>query len=265
MYSRFYANFIKLLIFIFLFLQTNSFLLAIDLKSVFDDLNSRRYEHWNTEKEKVTGYTDIQYIEKQKGNRNYLVEITENSHNNGEVFSRKELWLEKKTGKVLRYEEKELRTKIQTISEYGNKKITTMVSEEGNQIEFSIEIDNDLVPFETLPAYLQKSIPKILRKDAIKFELYLPALAIELEDKGLPASLSRFNMKATIKKKQRSKTALGRIETVEIELKPTSFFVKAILPKDKSKFTFVFARSAPHQLISFREADTISRLIRWGN
>lgn len=214
------------------------------------------FKHWNTSKREITGYSHVRFFTENTQQKAYLVENNQNSHANGVVFSEKFTWFDPQSGEVVKYAEKDFRTDIQIVNTYTREGIKTEVTEEGVIRHLTVDGNPELVPFEIIAYYLQSKMDVFTRGKSISFKLYIPLIALELEKKGLPTSLSKVGMKATPENIVVQHTILGRIRTIKITVQPSSFLVNAILPDDKSRFDFVFQVDRPCQLLQLEEAET---------
>ncbi len=228
-------------------------------KNQLTDRTTKRFHHWNTKKKKITGYTSLEYS--LSPNTGELVERSRNMDKNLEVYTEKTLWFDAESGELIKYQEEDYRTDLKTQNTYKKDKILTQVWEKGKKREFTIKTTPDLVPFEVLSFYLQSQIDKLNKDKTILFTLYLPVIAVELTNKGLPLSLSQLGMKASVKKRKARDTIFGKRQVVTIRVEPTSFFVKTLLGEEKSKFDFYFIDQQPYTLVQFKEGDTHSKLV----
>lgn len=228
-------------------------------KNQLIDRTSKKFHHWNSRKKKITGFTTLEYSFNQETGE--LLEISRNLDKNSEVFTEKTLWFHEKSGELIKYQEEDYRTDLRTLNTYNKDRILTQVWENDKKREFKIKITPELVPFEVLSFYLQSQINKLNEKKTIRFTMYLPVVAVELTNKGLPLSLSQLSMKAFVKKKKTRDTLWGKREVVTVRVEPTSFFVRTLLGEKKSKFDFYFINQQPYILVQFKEGDTHSKMI----
>lgn len=232
--------------------------------SLLKQTSSQLFEHWNTEKNKITGYTHISYYKEKSDDKEYLIELSQNRNRNQEVFSEKRIWFFANSGKTVRYLEEDFREKVKTENLYRKERIDTLIKSPKGQKSFRIENSSHLLPFELLSFALRAQISELLKEETLRFDLYLPLLTMELKEKGFPTSFSTLEMEAIVKNLETKKTAFGTKPCVEIKIQPTSFLLKAILPKEKSEFWITFLKDPPYQLIRFKEGVTESRLIKIG-
>lgn len=220
------------------------------------------FEHWNSQKKMITGYTHIRYYKEESEAQTYLVEFSQNLNRNREVFSEKRIWFEATSGKTLRYLEEDFREKVTTENLYGREKIETLIQTPKKKHVFRVNNASNLLPFELLSLNLRAQLTELLEEESLSFELYLPLLTMELKEKGLPTSFSTLEMEATIENIKKQQTIFGLKSCVEIKIQPASFLLKAILPKEKSTFWITFLKAPPFHLIRFKEGVTESRLIK---
>ena len=90
-------------------------------------------------------------------------------------------------------------------------------------------------------------------------------LALELEEQGLPQSLSQLEMIAEPIKKRNYSAPWGAQEALQVDLYPASWTVRALLPAEKSRFRFVIATSTPYLILEFEEGKTRHTLLEWDN
>jgi len=198
-----------------------------------------------------------------KEGEKYFLETSLNQDRQGTVFSEKKAWYEFETGQLDSYTEIDYRTGISISNRTDAEKIHTTVKDGNDQLKISLDMENKLVPFEALTLFLQQSIPELREKREIAFKLFLPAMAIELKRKGLPLSFSKFEMAASVVGMPQIVTPLGLQPAIRILIKPTSFLVNAILPKEKTEFHFTFMTEPPFLLLAFEENKTRSILISY--
>jgi hypothetical protein len=245
-------NTLLLLLFLLFYLETP--IQAADFQFMIEPDSSRLFQHWNKTKKEITGHTSVSYsYDEQTGN---IIELSRNSDKKGKIYSEKRLWFSPDQKKLIRYDETDFRTEIRTLNVFQEDKIQTKVWQKDKELEFDIEIQPGLVPFEILPHFLQSRIPSLVKENSFDFTLYLPAIATELKNKGLPLSLSKLEMKASIIQTETMDTFSGPQETITLQIKSTSFLINALLPRDKSTFKFTFQKQSPFHLIVFEEGET---------
>lgn len=195
-----------------------------------------------------------------KENKTCFLEINQNLDRNRRAFSEKKTWYDANSGQLVLYTESDHRTRTRITNRMSGNHIITEIRSGEETLKIKLEMEKGLVPFEVLTPFLQQSLPELQEKGHLFFTLYLPVMAIELKRKGLPASFSKFEMKASVVERQPVKTPIGIKPGIRIKLKPTSFLVNAVLPKEKTTFYFTFMTESPHLLLSFQEHKTRSIL-----
>ena len=91
----------------------------------------------------------------------------------------------------------------------------------------------------------------ILQTEDYSFTLFLPLLALELQDKGLPRSMSMIRMVAELQEKISLDSPLGQIQGYKILIFPQSGILRTLIPREKTHFEFIFSAEAPHHLLEF--------------
>ena len=226
---------------------------AISATNLWNNHSSKTLKHWNLKKKKITGYTEINYSFSENGEQ--LIETSRNLHQDKEVFSEKKLWFTA-SGELTLYEEIDLKSGFKTQNLHEKNQINTRIWKKGEKTSFSIPKEDNLVPFEIISHYLQSKIPQLKKRSSFKFNLYLPAIALELKNKGFPTSFSIIEMKAKVSTIKSMQTLFGDKKVVVLTIRPTSFLINALLPDEKSVFWFTYLKNAPYELISFREGNT---------
>ena len=215
------------------------------------------FKHWNLERSEVTGHSHYLYEELIKDGTRFIVEKNENTKEDGEVFTRKTLWFESDSGVAKWYEEEDLRADFRIVNTYSLKMMKTRLEKSDNVMEFETDLSKEeAVPFELVIFFLRKNLINILQTEDYSFTLFLPLLALELEDKGLPRSMSMIRMVAELKEKTRLDTPLGRIQGCKILIFPQSGMLRALIPREKTHFEFTFSAEAPHHLLEFEVGET---------
>ena len=79
---------------------------------------------------------------------------------------------------------------------------------------------------------------------------------MELEEKGLPRSMSLVQMIIELKKDIIIDTPIGSMGAIKFIIVPQSRLLRALLPKEKTNFEFIFAKSHPHHLLQFKLGTT---------
>ena len=215
-----------------------------------------RYQHWNTKKEVVTGYSLVSVELLQEGGSERILETTQNIKPDGTLFNEKKIWFDSTSGTPLRYQEEDLRTEQRISSVYSKKEIQTQMVEKGREVKLVVPMASGLIPFEILIPALQQEIPDLIQNQDIKYTLYLSSLLPELLRRNLPLVLSRFPIKAHLDKSSTLQGAWGKTEAVQLIVKPSSELIYRFLPKNRSEFRFTFAAQYPHYLLVFEEGDT---------
>ena len=219
--------------------------------------SSISFRHWNMELSEVTGYSSYRYIELMKNGTRFIIEKNENTKPDGEVFTRKTLWFESGSGIPKLYEEEDLRKNFRIVNTYSKKIMKTRLEKSGKVLEFETDLSKEqAVPFEVVIFFLRKNLIKILQTKDYSFTLFLPLMALELEDKGLPRSMSMIRMEAEPKDKISVDTPLGQIQAHKILIFPQSGILRALLPREKTHFEFTFSADEPHHLLEFEVGET---------
>lgn len=228
---------------------------AIAYKDLLVPGVSLTYEHWHIQKNKVTGYSHFHYKILEKDGKEFIIETNENTKPDGKVFTQKTLWFDAGTGQAVLYEEKDFRSGSQIKNTYSQKAVITRLTQEGQTKEFRMDIERNMVPFEVITLYLRKNISQLLKKKSIKITLYLPAVAFELEENGLPLSLSKMGM---IMKKEKTitlQTPLGKLNGIQVLGTPESWLIRTLLPTSRTHFRFVISEQEPYYILQFQEGD----------
>ena len=133
----------------------------------------------------------------------------------------------------------------------------TRLEKSGSILEFETNLSVEkAVPFEVVIFFLRKNLKSILQAENYSFTIFLPLLALELEDKGLPRSMSMIRMLVELKEKTNHDTPLGRMLANKILISPQSGILRALLPKEKTHFEFTFSDEAPYHLLEFEIGET---------
>ena len=215
------------------------------------------FKHWNLERSEVTGHSHYRYVELIKDGIRFIVEKNENTKPNGEVFTRKALWFESDSGIPKWYEEEDLRENFRIVNTYSMEMMKTRLEKSDNVMEFETDLSKEqAVPFELVIFFLRKKLMNILQTEDYSFTLFLPLLALELEDKGLPRSMSMIKMVAELKEKIKLDTPLGKIQVCKILIFPQSGVLRALMPREKTHFEFTFSAEAPYHLLEFEVGKT---------
>ena len=239
-------------------------LFAIDFKEQLTSGLFLKYSHWNIEKRQLTGYTTIQYgtVETREGR--YILETSQNMDADGKSFGKKEVWFASRSGRLTQYREIDFRSKTTVVDRFEGGKIATRISSAGEESKFSVAMDSSLVPFEVIALYLRKMLPEIgERSETHKFTLYLPLIAFELEKSNLPQTFSRIGVEIVREKELELETPLGTGPAIRLLIRPTSFWIRTLLPREKTEFRFTLSQRHPHHLLQFREGDTELTLVEF--
>ena len=84
---------------------------------------------------------------------------------------------------------------------------------------------------------------------------------MELEEKGLPRSMSLVKMVVDLKEDTIIDTSLGSIGAKKFIIVPQSKLLRVLLPKEKTNFEFIIAKEAPHNIIQFKLGNTKHMLL----
>lgn len=224
---------------------------------------SLTYQHWNLKRKEITGFSNMQYLLAGQGEKKQLVEINENTKPDGKAFSRKTLWFDPDTGILARYEEEDFRNNLRIVNTYSGNTVRTRLIKEQKSREFRVDFaTGDTVPFEVILLYLRKHFSSIMNAERYTFSLYLPVLAIELEEKGLPLSMSRITMEARPEGETFIKSPRGRFRAMRVDVFPESWALRTLLPREKSHFRFFIDLEPPYHILQFEEGETRHTLIR---
>ncbi len=224
---------------------------ALEFKNQLSPGLELKYRHWNEKKQKVTGYTVISH----KIVNSEVILTSENFNKKGKVFSHKQLWFNADTGQLIKYEEIDYRNGLFVRDLFSRSHIKSYVKQKSEEKKFKIELTDRLIPFEVIDLSLQKKIPQIIDHQKTKLMLYLPLIAFELDANHLPVSLSQLEVVAKLNGIKVQETLLGRQKCVWISVEPTSFWVKTLLPAEKTTFAFTFLVESPGYLLEFIQGD----------
>ena len=114
----------------------------------------------------------------------------------------------------------------------------------------------DIVPLEIFFLYLRKNFQQILISDDFSFTLFLPLLAMELEEKGLPRSMSMIKMTVELQEENIIDSVLGHIWARKLIILPQSVLLRALLPRDKTNFEFLITKNSPYHVLEFKVGKT---------
>lgn len=236
---------------------------ALSFKDQLRPLKQLKYKHWHLKKNKITGYTKIEIKTTFKAGKKYFLEINQNLDKDQKIFSEKKTWFNYQTGELASYTEVDFRTGVSITDRVEKADIVTQIREKDDLLEFSIPQEHQLIPFEALALFLQQQLPELQKKRQLTFTLYLPVIAIELKKKNFPLSLSKFEMVARVVEESEKETPLGLKPSIQVILKPTSFLINTMLPKEKTAFHFTFMTEPPFLLLAFEENQTRSILVTY--
>ena len=79
---------------------------------------------------------------------------------------------------------------------------------------------------------------------------------MELEEQGLPRSMSLVKMEVKLKEEMVIETPLGSKRARKILILPRSVLLRALLPKEKTNFEFIITKDAPHYILQFKLGKT---------
>ena len=210
------------------------------------------FKHWDVQRSEISGYSHFSYEAVTRDAKKFIVETNENTKADGVVFTRKTLWFAANSGVPEWYEEEDLRKDYRIKNTYSGQIMRTKLEKAGKVLEFETNLSQEnAVPFEVVIFFLRKNLRHILQSKDYSFTLFLPLLAIELEEKGLPRSMSMIRMKVEPQEEVSLETPLGKMKARKILVLPKSGFLRAMLPRDKTHFEFTIAVVAPHYLLQF--------------
>jgi len=223
----------------------------IYLKELLPDARISFY-HLNLSKSEISGYSHFSFETSNNDGRKFIIEKNENTKPNGKVFTKKELWFDANSGEPVRYVEEDFRKDFRIINTYSGEILNTSLDKAGKALKFETDLSKEnAVPFELVFYFLRKKFQQILQLKDFSFTLFIPILAIELEEKGLPRSMSMIKMKVELKEEVILETPLGALAAGRILVLPKSGFLRAILPNEKTHFEFIIAKEIPHYILQF--------------
>ena len=237
-------------------------LLANNYLSLLQEGSTLRYEHWNLDRKEVTGYSNFLQIYQNEGKR--WIEQNANTKPDGEVFTRKQL-IFTDVGEIEQYTEEDLRDGYQVSTTYRKLTSESVLSRSGEIRSFEQKLDKETVPLELIMLHMRLLMPELLKEKEVRFPIYASMLALELEEQGLPRSLSQLEMIAEPIKRRNYSAPWGAQEALQVDLYPASWTVRALLPAEKSRFRFVIATSKPYLILEFEEGKTRHTLLEWDN
>ena len=68
--------------------------------------------------------------------------------------------------------------------------------------------------------------------------------------------MSMIRMVAELKEKIKLDTPIGQMQAYKILIFPQSGILRALLPREKTHFEFIFSADAPHHLLEFEVGET---------
>ena len=237
-------------------------LLANNYLSLLQEGSTLRYEHWNLDRKEVTGYSNFLQIYQNEGKR--WIEQNANTKPDGEVFTRKQL-IFTDVGEIEQYTEEDLRDGYQVSTTYRKLTSKSVLSRSGEIRSFEQKLEKDTVPLELIMLHMRLLMPELLKDKEVQFPIYASMLALELEEQGIPQSLSQLEMIAEPIKRRNYSAPWGAQEALQVDLYPASWTVRALLPAEKSRFRFVIATSTPYLILEFEEGKTRHTLLEWDN
>ena len=209
------------------------------------------YKHWVEQRSEITGHSNFIYEILTRDGTRFIVEKNENTKADGEVFTRKSLWFDANSGVPRWYEEEDLREDFRITNTYSGQILRTRLNKAGKILEFETDLsEENAVPFEVVIFFLRKNLQQILQTKEFSFTLFLPLLAIELEEKGLPRSMSMIRMKVEPQEEVQLDTPLGSMKAHKILILPQSGFLRAILPRTLTSGNPVLRAIQPRTLTS---------------
>ena len=237
-------------------------LLANNYLSLLQEGSTLRYEHWNLDRKEVTGYSNFLQIYQNEGKR--WIEQNANTKPDGEVFTRKQL-IFTDDGEIGQYTEEDLRDIYQVSTTYQGLTSKSVLNRSGEIRSFEQKLEKDTVPLELIMLHMRLLMPELLKDKEVQFPIYASMLALELEEQGIPQSLSQLEMIAEPIKRRNYSAPWGAQEALQVDLYPASWTVRALLPAEKSRFRFVIATSKPYLILEFEEGKTRHTLLEWDN
>tara|TARA_B100001250_G_C19805680_1_gene793184 strand:- start:1365 stop:2174 length:810 start_codon:yes stop_codon:yes gene_type:complete len=215
------------------------------------------YRHWDVNKSEISGYSYFHYERITIDGEHFIIEKNKNTKADGEVFTKKTLWFDEISGRPLRYEEEDFRKNFRIINTYSEQTIKTSLYKSGKILEFLTEIGfENAVPMELFLFFLRKKFQEIINSKDFSFTLFLPLLAMELEEKGLPRSMSLIKMVVESKEDTTIEMPHGLKKASKLLIIPKSSLLRALLPKEKTNFEFVISKRAPYHILQFKLGKT---------
>lgn len=223
--------------------------------SVFPSGLQLSYKHWNIVQQKITGFSHFRYENTLLNQQQVLRELNQNVDIDSKIFIEKTIIFEAQSGKILSSYEHDLRSDLTITNQYQQQDILSVLTQKEKTQTLTLRIEEPIVPFEMLSFFLRKNFSTIQQRETTSFLVYLPAIAFELEKQGLPSSLSQLRMQIDMVETLSIQTALGEKNAVRLRIRPQSFLLRSLLPKEKSEFFFLVDRSFPHYILRIEEAN----------
>ena len=215
------------------------------------------FHHLNLKSSEITGKSHFHYEILTKAGTKFIVEKNENTKPDGKVFTRKTLWFDAASGIPNLYKEEDFREDFRITNSYSGEVMRTRLEKDGRVLEFETNLSQEkAIPYEVVIFFLRKNLQEILQTEDYSFTLFLPLLAIELEEKGFPRSMSMIRMMVEPQEEIQMETPLGVQTAQTILVLPESGLLRALLPREKTHFEFTFTAAAPHHLLQFEEGKT---------
>jgi len=210
------------------------------------------FKHLDLNRSEISGYSFFSFETFNKNGRKFIIEKNENTKPNGKVFTRKSLWFDSNSGEPVHYIEEDLRNDFKIKSTYTGEILKTSIDKAGKVLDFQTDLSVEkAVPFELVFYFIRKNFQHILQQDGFSFTLFIPMLAIELEEKGLPRNMGMIRMVVELKEEIILETPLGKFPARKILILPQSGFLRVLLPSEKTHFKFIIAKEAPHHILQF--------------
>lgn len=235
---------------------------AVDLRTVLEPGLKISFQHFNIKKNKITGLSDFEYLNTKKDGIKFIQEKNANTKPNGKAFTAKEAFFDPETGDIREYHETDLRNGMDIVNMHEKQSIRTTLIKDGKTRSFSVEKEADMIPLEILNLYMRTLAQKIEKEGKLRILLYIPMLAIDLEDKGLPLSMAKLWMTVENKGTENLDTVLGKVEVMKVRVKPESAAINFLLDKSKSEFYFYMLKTPPYYVVQFEEGETQHQLTK---
>ena len=223
--------------------------------SVFPTDLQLSYKHWNIVQKKITGFSHFRYENTLLNQQQVLREFNQNVDIYGKIFIEKTIVFEAQSGEILSSYEHDLRSDLTIANQYQKRDILSVLTQKEKTRTLALTIEEPIVPFEIVSFFLRKNFSTIQKREKTAFLVYLPAIAFELQKQGLPSSLSQLRMQIDIVETLSIQTAIGQKNAVRLRIRPQSFLLRSLLPKEKSEFFFLVDPSFPHYILRIEEAN----------